>query len=156
MSAKRSNNQLSSCDFFFFFLKKNAVDAVWWKVFSSNYVKYKRMSVQPVSAVSMQNLGNKSRVRPGSLEFVVMFRAPGGIWRWKGHWEPPHVLWKIPLVTLCKGPLVRLLMEVSNRKRIFQTFIFRKIYYIHIFLENRRKRLRRRKQFLLKYESDWT
>lgn len=53
--------------------------------------------------VSQQNLGNKSRLRPGSLEFVVMFRAPGGILRWKGHWEPPRVLWKIPLVTLCKG-----------------------------------------------------
>lgn len=45
------------------------------------YVKYKWMSLQPVSAVSEQNLGNKSRVRPGSLDFVVMFRAPGGISR---------------------------------------------------------------------------
>lgn len=53
--------------------------------FDGNYVKYKWMPLQPVSAVSEQNLGNKSRVRPGSLEFVVMFRAPGGISRWKGH-----------------------------------------------------------------------
>lgn len=41
------------------------------------------MSLQPVSAVSKQNLSNKSRVRPGSLEFVVMFRAPGGIFEVK-------------------------------------------------------------------------
>lgn len=81
------------------------------------------MSLQPVSAVSEQNLDNKSRVRPGSLEFVVMFRAPGGIWRVKRSLRTtPCVVKDSSCHIMQGGNLVRLLME-GNIEREKEKFV---------------------------------
>lgn len=136
MTTEGSNNE-SLCLFLFLFFKK-----LWPfnEKKNLNHVKHKRMSLHPVSALSEQNLGNKSRVTLGSLEFVVMFRAPGGILRWKGHREPPHVLWKIPLAKLSKQ---RLLMDIRNLccNSVPQWIFFYLEHFLYTYIKKKKTRV---------------